>query len=199
MLHGGIKGWDSREWEVLDHTESEIMFGLTDPDGEMGFPGEVRSTVKYVLDPNLPVWDIEIRARVYKHETPLMLTSHVYWNLDGWGNGQDRTVLGHRLELPKSRERVAVNRELIPTGEIARITEKERFDFYSTKHHVLHQSVSEHRALEGLDDCFVVAGTDDNDYIAHLRSEWSGISVNILSEQAGFQVCDPARTIIYVY
>lgn len=44
-LHGGLRGWDWRNWTVTAHTTDSITFSLVDPDGAEGFPGEVISYV----------------------------------------------------------------------------------------------------------------------------------------------------------
>lgn len=45
QLHGGSNGWDYRDWKVVRQTGSEIVFGLVDKAGEMGFQGTVTSLV----------------------------------------------------------------------------------------------------------------------------------------------------------
>lgn len=45
-LHGGDIGYDRRVWSVLLQTESQVTFGLVDPDGEQGFPGTVLTAVR---------------------------------------------------------------------------------------------------------------------------------------------------------
>ena len=78
-LHGGLDGWDWRNFTVVSHTTSSITFSIVDPDGKEGFPGEVISYVTYTMSPN--TWNIKIVALATTKKTPIMLTSHVRDNL----------------------------------------------------------------------------------------------------------------------
>ena len=56
-----------------------VTYNYTSPDGEEGFPGELRSTCKYLLkDNNL---HILMKAKSSK-TTHVNLVNHAYWNLD---------------------------------------------------------------------------------------------------------------------
>lgn len=83
-LHGGSNGWDYREWTVEAYTTSSITFSLQDADGEMGFSGDVVAYVTYTLTPYQ--WHISMTALSLTKKTPIMLSSHTYWNLDGFQN-----------------------------------------------------------------------------------------------------------------
>ena len=78
-LHGGLDGWDWRNFTVVSHTTSSITFSIVDPDGKEGFPGEVISYVTYTMSPN--TWNVKIVALATTKKTPIMLTSHVRDNL----------------------------------------------------------------------------------------------------------------------
>jgi len=82
-LHGGAYGWDYRNWTVVAHTTDSITFSIDDPDGSegMGFPGEVIAYVTYTLTPYQ--WHLRMTALSTTKKTPIMLSSHTYWNLDG--------------------------------------------------------------------------------------------------------------------
>lgn len=74
-LHGGLDGWDWRNFTVVAHTQDSITFSIVDPDGKEGFPGEVISYVTYTMTPH--TWNIKIIALATTKKTPIMLTSHV--------------------------------------------------------------------------------------------------------------------------
>lgn len=76
-LHGGVRGWDWRNWTVTAHSTDSITFSLVDPDGNQGFPGEVISYVTYTLSPY--TWHIKMLATATTKKTPIMLSSHTYW------------------------------------------------------------------------------------------------------------------------
>lgn len=118
QLHGGPHGWDWRNFTVTSLTNTSITFSLLDPDGSQGFPGAVISHITYTLSPH--TWHIRMTALALTKKTPIMLSSHVYWNLDGYGNAKDETALNHVLYMPKARRRVGVDGNLIPTGQILR-------------------------------------------------------------------------------
>ena len=64
-------------------------------------------------------------------KTPIMLTQHIYWNLDAFqGPGSD-TVLAHQLRVDASRV-VAVDGDAIPTGDLIDVGGTP-FDFRETQ------------------------------------------------------------------
>ena len=38
QLHGGPEGFDKRRWRIVRADEQEVLFALTSPDGDQGFP-----------------------------------------------------------------------------------------------------------------------------------------------------------------
>jgi aldose 1-epimerase len=128
-LHGGKDGWGWRNFTVVAHTKNSVTFSIVDPDGKEGFPGEVISYVTYTvrgLD-----WDISMVAVATTKATPIMLSSHTYWNLDGFANNETQSALNHTLHLPYSGQRVEVDNILIPTGEILANKKGSVNDFWS--------------------------------------------------------------------
>jgi aldose 1-epimerase len=128
-LHGGPDGWDYRNFTVVSHSNTSITFSLVDPDGSQGFPGEVVSYVTYTLRDM--TWDIKMVAIATTKKTPIMLSSHTYWNLDGFANNETNTALNHTLYMPYSGQRVGVDNILIPTGEIIANKRGSVNDFWS--------------------------------------------------------------------
>jgi aldose 1-epimerase len=113
-LHGGLIGFQSVVWEAeaLDHAATPALkLTHVSPDGEDGFPGNLRTTVVYTLDGN--GLKIDYTATTDK-ATPVNLTNHAYFNLKGPGQGD---VLGHVIMLNAGRY-TPVTADLIPTGEL---------------------------------------------------------------------------------
>lgn len=113
-LHGGDKGFDAYVWHsepLSDGKNVGIKFTLTSPDGDEGYPGNLKMTVCYWLTPG-NVWRIEYEA-VTDKATPVNLTQHLYFNFKGEAEG---TILDHELTLFADRM-TPVNKGLIPTGE----------------------------------------------------------------------------------
>ncbi len=135
-LHGGLDGWDWREFEVVAHTNNSVTFSIVDPDGKEGFPGEVISYITYTM--GKLTWNAKMVAIATTKKTPIMLSSHTYWNLDGFANNQSSTVFNHTLHLPHSGQRVAVDNILIPTGDIANNAEGSVNDFWSAPKQIGH-------------------------------------------------------------
>ena len=80
-LHGGKNGFDKKVWnaEMVDGEEPSLILNIISPDGEEGFPGEVRVKVTYTL-----TTDNALRIH-YEGETNadtiLNMTNHSYFNL----------------------------------------------------------------------------------------------------------------------
>ena len=107
-LHGG-SGFDRRVWRLTDSGEDFVTLGYTSPDGEEGFPGELEVKVTFRLDKRAVVISYEARPT---EKTPISLTNHAYFNLDGFGSD----ILGHRIQIFADRY-TEVDEALIPTGE----------------------------------------------------------------------------------
>ena len=124
-LHGGPEGFDRKVWTatpVGDEDLAALQLELVSPDGDMGFPGTLTTTVTYSLD------DASNLAVHYEATTDaptvVNLTQHTYWNLAGEGSG---TIYDHELQINASGF-TPVDETLIPTGEIAPV-EGTPFDF----------------------------------------------------------------------
>lgn len=115
-LHGGPDGWDYHNFTVVAHTDSSLTFMYVDPDGKEGFPGEVVAYITYTVEE--ADWHIKMVALATTKKTPIMLSSHAYWNLDGFANNETDNALNHTLHMPYSGQRVGVDNILIPNGDI---------------------------------------------------------------------------------
>jgi aldose 1-epimerase len=115
-LHGGPLGFDKKVWKA-EPAKGKDSVGVTltylSADGEMGFPGNLKTEVTYSLNDKNEL-RIEYKASTDK-PTVLNLTNHSYFNLAGAGNGD---VLQQVATLHASHY-TPVNGTLIPTGEIA--------------------------------------------------------------------------------
>ena len=215
QLHGGPDGWDYRNFTVVKHTQNSITFSMVDPDGKEGFPGEVVSYITYTMTPH--TWKIKIVALATTKKTPIMLTSHVslrvfprmqlmlifqaYWNLDGFANPDDATALNHTLYLPYSGQRVSVDGILIPDGIILPNKKNSVNDFWSAPK-ALGANMTSPDLLgncgtncTGYDNCYLVNRAQAGPYdwrtggpVASLASGWSGIKLDIFSDQEAFQM-----------
>ncbi len=117
-LHGGAeRSLDKVVWKASPYASESgqgVRFNYTSPDGEEGYPGNLKITVNYFLPKDRNSLRIGYRATTDK-PTPVNLTNHAYFNLGGHGSD---TVLDHELKL-FARQYTPTDEELIPTGEIA--------------------------------------------------------------------------------
>jgi aldose 1-epimerase len=124
-LHGGIRGFDKVAWDAeafRREQECGVVFSRTSPDGEEGYPGNLEVRVTYTLtDANELIFDY---YAVTDRPTPVNLTQHTYFNLEGDGA---RDILDHELTLHADRF-TPVDEGLIPTGELAPV-DGTPFDF----------------------------------------------------------------------
>ena len=100
-LHGGVKGFDKRVWGVAGTSEEKdavaLTLSLVSEDGEESYPGRVQVLVEYRLNNDN---DLSINYQADTDATtPLSLTNHTYFNLNGF---QD-SILDHVLQLNSDR------------------------------------------------------------------------------------------------
>ena len=125
-LHGGLAGFDKREWTIQPLSECSLLMTLVSPDGEEGYPGTLEISVLCTLtDKNELVLQY---AAVTDAPTILNPTLHAWFNLHGSGEGLTTT---HLLKI-NADAYTPVDGELIPTGEIAPV-EGTPFDFRAGK------------------------------------------------------------------
>jgi aldose 1-epimerase len=125
-LHGGNKGFDKVVWDATPSSDSTSSLTLTylSKDGEEGFPGSLKTTVKYTLtddDELLIQYDAETDKA-----TPVNLTNHSYFNLSG---DVSNNILNHTVWIDADRF-TPVDNGLIPTGELKSV-KGTPFDFTS--------------------------------------------------------------------
>src|SRR5213594_1629398 len=114
-LHSGLRGFDKVVWDVapFEHPDSVgLVLRYTSPNDEEGYPGTLRTTVTYTLtSANELVFDYSATT---DRATPVNLTQHSYFNLEGDGKGD---ILGHVVTLNADRF-TPVDSTLIPAGEL---------------------------------------------------------------------------------
>lgn len=125
-LHGGKTGFDRKFWNVEEIGDAFITLSYFSGDGEEGYPGNVRTTVRYTLTKHNEL-KVEFFAGT-DAETVVNLTQHTYFNLNHDNGGN---ILSHRLQV-NADHYVPLSAELLPTGEILPV-EQTSFDYRSPK------------------------------------------------------------------
>ncbi|PWN54289.1 galactose mutarotase-like protein [Violaceomyces palustris] len=212
-LHGGLVGYDRSNFTVKSLDSDSVTFEIRDPDGNQGFPGNVVANVKYSLGSG-SVWEIEMEAESDSF-TPLMLSSHVYWNLEAYN--ETSTILDHVLEMKYADKYVETDSILIPTGKLPEV-QGTPFDFRKAKSF---RSLFDRTegvcgyGCKGWDSCFVMShppgltqqDEDDDDRqpssrdlqnrmtskpVLEMHSPKSGIKLSVQTDQPAIQIytCD---------
>lgn len=120
-LHGGAVGFSKQFWSMVEADAGHIVLHLTSPDGDQGFPGEVAVTATYRLEG--AALHLTFDATTTK-ATPLSLSAHPYFNLDGL---DARDCLDHWIEI-LANAFLPTDERQIPTGERCRVAGT-AFDF----------------------------------------------------------------------
>lgn len=185
-IHGGAVGFDKRLWAAQAFGGAdgqELVLNLRSRDGDQGYPGNLDAVARYRLAEGalvLDLWATTDRA------TPVSLTNHSYFNLDGQGRG---TVLDHSLTV-FSDVYTPVDAALLPTGEV-RLVAGTPFDFRHAKRvgaELDHPSLKGARGV-GYDTNFVVRGVAGTLRPAARLSNAAGdLTLELWSSQPALQV-----------
>ncbi|RYH12268.1 aldose epimerase family protein [Tropicimonas sp. IMCC6043] len=119
-LHGGVRGFTRRNWDVLEADDSSVLLRIVSPDGDEGYPGEVTVTCRYSLT-EAGTLRMEIEGKT-DAPTLLNMTNHSYFALDSGATAAD-----HLLEVAADFYTPAESNQ-IPTGETLRV-DGTRYDF----------------------------------------------------------------------
>jgi aldose 1-epimerase len=184
-LHGGAKhSFDKVIWkgQPFDNGSSQgVTFTYTSPDGEEGFPGEMKARVTYTLNDKNEL-KIDYAATTTK-DTPINLTNHAYFNLSGAGYP---TILDHEVMLAADHY-TPVDETLIPTGEIAKV-EGTPLDF--REFHKIGERVNQlnDKPGKGYDHNFVLNNkTGSLALAAKVRDPKSGRVLSVFTTEPGVQ------------
>ena len=183
-LHGGKKGLDGVVWDAEQTNDSTLVLSYLSPDGEEGFPGNLQIKVTYALGDDRSL-QISYEATT-DQKTPVNLTNHAFFNLNGEGGG---TINNHLMQIFADRY-TPVDKTLIPLGTLDPV-EGTPFDFRALT--PIGQRVDEdHEQLkfgQGYDHNFVLNKDGEKRYThpAKVIGDLSGIIMDIYTEEPGLQ------------
>ena len=118
-LHGGTTGYDQRNWTLAAYNQTSISFMLDDKAFE-GYPGRVITYATFSVGSSAegPTLTSRLVSIPLDGLTPLMLTTHPYFNLNAFVDPGKPDVLDHTLTMPYSERYVMVDNIEVPTGQI---------------------------------------------------------------------------------
>lgn len=110
-LHGGKKGFQDVVWDADQTSDSTLTLTYHSPDGEENFPGNLDVKVTFTAMANNGLrFDYEATT---DKRTPVNLTNHAFFNLNGEGSG---TINDHLLQI-EADAYTPVDSTLIPLGK----------------------------------------------------------------------------------
>ena len=184
-MHGGFKGLTFRVWDA-EILQDAVRFSLLSPHGEEGFPGNLKVSVTCRMteeDGLHYTYDA-----VSDQDTVVNMTCHAYFNLEGHDAGP---VLDHVLQSPASYYREEEPAGMPKTSVFC--VEGTPFDFRAA-HTFGRDLYMPHPQLTP------EFGYDRNAYLsesgvwkqaARVEAPISGISMEVLTTQTGFQLYCP--------
>ncbi|XP_074845301.1 galactose mutarotase [Carettochelys insculpta] len=174
-LHGGNKGFDKVLW-TSELLENGVRFSRTSPDGEEGYPGELKVWVTYTLSGG----ELAINYRAQSSSTtPISLTNHAYFNLAGQGS---RDIYDHEFSI-QADSYLPVDDTQIPTGEVAAV-QGTAFDLRKPVELGRHLQKFQ---LPGFDHNFCLEQSQARRYCARVHHPPSGRTVEVYTTQPGIQ------------
>lgn len=189
-LHGGANsGWQNKVYDVQAKTDSSIVFAITSPDGDNGFPGTVKATATYTLKSDNTL-DIVFQATT-DQETVVNMTNHSYFNLNG-----DPSKKGENQIMYINADSFTPSDSLyIPTGEVKSV-EGTPMDFrkpHALSEHINDFSYEQIKNATGYDHNWVLntfknGKGDDKTVAASLYSPVTGIQLEVFTNEPGIQV-----------
>lgn len=186
-LHGGLKGFDKRLWnvEIIDDPfEPSLLMTLKSHDGEEGFPGNLDVIVTYTLTRNngLKIHYIAVGDE----DTVVNLTNHSYFNLNGHNSGKNIYNLTLQLESDFYTPNTS---ECMPNGEILSV-KGTPFDFTEGK--LLGKDINtddfeQLKMFGGFDHNLILNGSGVRK-VGSLWCEDNGINMDIYTDKPGVQL-----------
>ena len=177
-LHGG-DGFSFKLWSIDDLSEDSVTMSYFSPDGEEGFPAGLFTKVTFTLRESAVIINYHATP---DGRTPIALTNHSYFNLDGFGG-----LIDDHLMMINADSYTEVGDDLIPTGERPYV-KGSAFDFRSAK------KIGEEfgKSVDGYDHNFIICPKicDYNEVfdLPLVASATNGkLQLNVYTDQPGVQ------------
>lgn len=180
-LHGGPGGFHRCVWDYEINGDN-LVLKYKAVDGEEGFPGNFDVKVTYSWTDECEL-KLDIDAKTDK-KTPVNITNHSYFNLDGEGD-----ILNHMVKI-NAHKYIPIFSDAIPTGEISLVKDTP-FDF--TEYKKVGRDIGEMFDQlingNGYDHCFVLDKKEFGEMVEAVDafSENSGIGLKVFTSLPGIQ------------
>lgn len=191
-LHGGFPRWENEIWKarfIRTQNGKGIRFHKAFEDGYQGFPGNLDVKIDYILEKgNRLVFSYTAET---DKETPLSITNHTYFNLNGSG-----TILHEKLKI-SSGKILEIGKDSCPTGKFTDVSGTP-FDFREEKEIGKEISSKLLESTKGYDHCFVTGAYNKDSGVpvkssaaveaARLSDGKSGIALELSTNCEGLQL-----------
>lgn len=183
-LHGGLRGFHFRVWDMNQVNEHTVSLRYVAADGEEGYPGELTVDLTYELTESNEV--VLSYHAVTTKPTVLNLTNHSYFNLSGEG---DRYIGDHVLTICADAY-LPTDETAIPYGPKEKVNGTP-MDF-RTPHEIGERIDENFQQLiygKGYDHCYVLNKTGKELALAaRCRSPKTGIVMETYTTEPGVQL-----------
>ena len=188
-LHGGFTGWQYQVYDGKQLNDSTVEMSLVSPDGDNGFPGTVRATVRYTLTADNAI-DIRYEATTDK-KTVINMTNHSYFNLNGYPSQHCENQL---LYINADRYTPA-DTTYMPTGQMLKVAGTP-MDFRKPtplSKNINNQRFAMTRNARGFDHNWCLntwhnGQPDESTVAASLYSPKTGIMLQVFTNEPGIQI-----------
>ncbi len=183
-LHGGLVGFNSVVWDIVEHAQQRLVLRYISPDGEEGYPGTLAVQVTYTLTDDNEL-SIDYEATTDK-PTVINLTNHAYFNLSVDG---DQSIHDHLLTI-NAREYLPTDDTAIPYGAPEAV-EGTPFDFRTPTEIGLRIDTPIDQLVwaRGYDHTYIIdKPLGKLGFAARCTSPKTGITMEVYTDQPGVQL-----------
>lgn len=184
-LHGGITGWQYKVWEVVEADDKHITLLQDSPDGDNGFPGNVKMYLTYTLTENNTL-ELSYEGTTDK-PTVINVTNHSHFNIDG---DPSSVVYDDILYINSNTSPEIVDGNL-PTGNIVSIAGTP-IDFSTPKtvgEDITKTEFAPIAIANGYDFAYLLNDSGNiNEVAAKLTSPKTGISITVYTDEPAVHI-----------
>jgi aldose 1-epimerase len=182
-LHGGTAGFHTKVWSAKVIPDG-VEMSLVSPDGDMGFPGTLKLSVRFILTRvhGNSALKLQYLATTDK-PTVVNFTNHAYFNL---GDDPSTPVLADVARIDADSYTPFDDR-LIPTGAISPV-EGTPLDFRTA--HPIGDKIPE----RGYDNSLVLSAHSLKSPVAEIDDPASGRTIQVFTTEPGMQFFVPHST-----